>query len=291
MATPLVSVCIPTFNGAAYLAEALASVKAQTFKNYEVVISDDNSQDNTLQIAEAFKKEVDIPVYIHCHSPKGIGANWNNCINKANGLYIKFLFQDDLMAHNCIEKMVDLIKSNDHVGLVACKREFILNEQYISDDINKWMKNFGNLQQNIPYEDRGDYLILNKKIFKARSFLSSPLNKIGEPSTYLFKKDLIAEIGYFREDLKQVLDYEFCYRVLKISSIAVIKEKLIQFRLHENQATNINKGKDQNDYKIYYEIIANNYFWYLNFKSQLKILKNQYPIIKYIFRIKHKLGF
>ena len=92
---PLVSICIPTYNGEAYLQEALDSIQNQDYQNLEVVISDDNSSDNTVSIIQKFKNEVDFSVTIISHTPKGIGANWNNCIKHAAGTYIKFLFQDE----------------------------------------------------------------------------------------------------------------------------------------------------------------------------------------------------
>ena len=84
----LISICIPTYNGENYILEALNSIKNQSYKNIEVIISDDNSNDKTLQICEKFKSEVDFPVYIYNHLPNGIGSNWNNCILKSKGDYI-----------------------------------------------------------------------------------------------------------------------------------------------------------------------------------------------------------
>ena len=60
----LVSICIPTYNGAQYLQEALNSVKEQTYGPIEVIVSDDASKDNTLAIVEQFKQSVSFPIYI-----------------------------------------------------------------------------------------------------------------------------------------------------------------------------------------------------------------------------------
>src|SRR5690606_24488463 len=88
---PLVSICIPTYNGAAYIAEALESAIHQTYPHLEIVVSDDASTDATLAIVERFKSKTHIPVSVYHHVPKGIGANWNHCVKQANGAYIKFL--------------------------------------------------------------------------------------------------------------------------------------------------------------------------------------------------------
>ncbi len=124
MTNSLVSICIPTYNGEKYLQEALDSVKAQTYKNIEVIISDDVSKDRTLEICERFKNEVNFPVYIYHHQPAGIGANWNNCIEKASGEYIQFLFQDDILHPICIEEKLKYLKQNN-LKAVCCKREII----------------------------------------------------------------------------------------------------------------------------------------------------------------------
>lgn len=114
------------------------------------------------------------------------------------------------------------------------------------------------------------------------------MNKIGEPTTMLFKKELIAKIGPFREDLKQVLDYEFCYRVLPSQKIAVLQTPLVQFRLHGAQTTVVNKYSDAyaQDYKIYEQLVYVNYFKFLNAKTQKRLS------IKYntFAKVKHKIS-
>jgi len=261
----------------------------QTYPNLEIVISDDASKDDTLKIVESYKEKTDIPIYIHHHQPNGIGANWNYSIEKASGEYIKFLFQDDVLRPTCVEKMVKCIESDARIGMVACKRDFILENNVNTKDINKWISEYDNLQREIPSTSCNHSIILDKKLFKTDTFFRRPLNKIGEPSTYFFKKEIINSVGYFREDLKQILDYEFCYRILKTHKIVILKEKLCQFRLHASQTTQINKGNDSNDYKIYYKLINRDYFWYLNNKKKVSILRSRFPIIDYFFRLKGKL--
>ena len=78
---------------------------------------------------------------------------------------------------------------------------------------------------------------MDNTLFGRLDFKKSPYNKIGEPPTVLFKKEIIEEVGYFDEQLKQVLDYVFYYRILKKHPIAILNKKLVSFRIHENQAT------------------------------------------------------
>lgn len=288
--TVLVSVCIPTYNGAEYLSEALNSVKAQTFKEFEVIISDDASKDNTLDIVEDFKNSVDFPVTIFNHEPQGIGANWNNCIRHAKGKYIKFLFQDDVLAPHCIEVMVNVLENNSKLGLVSCKRSFIVEPSYLNSTTKEWIQNFEDLQRGLEFSWDDGVMLMDKSLFKSPAFFKSPLNKIGEPSLYMFPKRVVNTIGYFREDLKQVLDYEFCYRLLKRQNIAILKEELVSFRLHKMQATNINRTSEYDDYTIYNSLLEKDYLWYFSRQKQVAILRKRYPLFNYLFKIKRKIG-
>ncbi|WP_242155182.1 glycosyltransferase family 2 protein [Aestuariivivens sediminis] len=291
MIKPLVSICIPTFNGATYIAETMESALAQTYTNLEIVVSDDASKDDTLEIVEGYKAKTKTPIYIYHHQPRGIGANWNHCVKQAKGKYIKFLFQDDVLLPICVEEMVKVIESKKGLGLVACKREFIISFENETSELQEWLKKYGDLQKNIAYykQNDGNAMVLDKSIFKSPTFLMSPLNKIGEPTTFIFRKNLIDKVGWFREDLKQVLDYEFCNRILKQEEIVIINVALCKFRLHSNQATQLNKGKDAADYTTYFELIENDYFWYLGRKKQLQLLRKRYRWLDKVFRLKSKL--
>lgn len=258
-----VSVCIPTYNGEKYLKESLDSIKKQTFKNIEVVISDDQSKDSTLKIVNEFKQEVDFPVTIYSHQPKGIGANWNHCIEKAKGKYIKFLFQDDVLYDTCIEEMVEIYSKYPDIGLVACKRDFIIDANMKSEQTEIWIEKYKDLQIDYELFDDSIYY-LTHTIFGEISFLDSHRNKIGEPSCVMFRKDITKSIGLFDVRLKQILDYEYWYRILKHKSVIVINKPLVAFRIHENQATYANSKAEINDYNMYHKILHKDYYHYLH---------------------------
>lgn len=253
MTNPLVSICIPTYNGAAYLQDALDSVLNQTYTPIEVIISDDESQDNTLEIAKNFKEKVNFPVAIIIHAPTGIGANWNNSIKHANGEYIKFLFQDDILLPTCVAEMVKTFQKNKNLELVACKRDFIIESNNTSE-VKEWIGKYENLQ--IQFENKNEAItFVDKSLFSQAYFENKPKNKIGEPSAVMFKKSILDAVGYFDESLKQNLDYVFYYRILKKHPIAIINKTLVKFRIHNSQATNVNRKKPIADYEIYKEIL------------------------------------
>ena len=286
---PKVSICIPTYNGAKFIAEAMESAIHQSYENLEIIVSDDASKDCTLEIIEGYKAQTTIPICIYHHEPNGIGANWNHAIKHSKGDYIKFLFQDDVLEPDCVKEMVAAFQKNKQLGMVTSKREFIVVTESCNDKTESWIANYGDLQAGMQLKYDNGVGVINKSLFKLDSFLKSPLNMIGEPSVYMFKKDLIKEVGWFREDLKQILDYEFCYRVLKKQPIAIINKPLVKFRIHPLQATNVNRGNDIGDYAIYNKLIYTDYFWYVNSKTQKRLLKKYNKPVRMFIRIKNKI--
>lgn len=296
MNKPLVSICIPTYNGQKFIAEAMDAAINQTYRPLEIVVSEDASKDATLEIIKSFQNKTDIPIHIFTHKPSGIGANWNNCIVNSNGEYIKFLFQDDTIESNCIEKMVKYAVKSNNIGLVYSKRNFIYNE---NDKKNiEWVKLYENLHLSWHKNNIVDGKI-NKGVdlLKDDSLLSFPENKIGEPTAVLLKKEVFDTVGYFSEVLKQTLDIEFWYRLMKHYDIIFIDAKLVSFRLHDSQATAINSKNYLNEHNQLRNSLYNSLFWYLSFKNKKdfflkfntfgKIVKKG---LGFLLRIKRKLN-
>lgn len=269
---PLVSICLPTFNGEKFLQEALESVKIQTYPFIEVVISDDQSNDGTLKLANEFRSEVYFNVQIFRHEPTGIGGNWNNCVLKSKGEFIKFLFQDDILKEDCIEKMVNLARKNEALGLVYCRRDFLLERK---DKRTKlWLSKYSDLHihwRNFKVKDKE--IRDGKKYLKDPNFLKQPINKIGEPTAVLVKRECFKKIGLFDVHLRQELDAEMWYRIMKFYKVGFLDEKLVSFRLHSNQATQANLNKHIPDKKLMPSLLFKNLFWYLHPISKWKLLK------------------
>lgn len=113
MNNPLVSICVVTFNSSEFVLETLESAKAQTYQNIELIISDDFSSDNTVQIcrdwiednsARFVRCEVLVPEF-----NTGVAANLNRAISASQGEWIKTIAGDDLLLPNCVETYVSSI--------------------------------------------------------------------------------------------------------------------------------------------------------------------------------------
>lgn len=251
---PLVSVCIPSYNGEKFIAEAISSILSQTYSAIELIISDDNSWDNTIAIAQTFKTQTSIPINILTHPILGLAENSNFCINKSQGKYIKFVYQDDILMPNCIEKMVNLAETDPDIGLVFSPREmFFLEQENINLELILVYQQFANLHQswsNLKSIQWGKELLEDPNLWE------HPINKIGEPSTVLLRKSVFKNIAGFDPELNQLVDLDLWWRILAQFKIGFVEETLSYFRLHTQQKTcqNMQQGQanDRNFYdKIY----------------------------------------
>ncbi len=281
----LVSICIPTYNGEQFITEALNSAISQTYSNLEIVVSDDASNDATIEIIERFKKKTQIPISIYHHIPCGIGANWNNCVQNAKGEFIKFLFQDDILLPSCVEKMVQLAETKKTIGLVYCKRNFIYDKNDCS--MIKWVQTYDNLHNCWnKFQVKGGF-VSGKRCLKDEFLLQVPENKFGEPTATLLRRNVFSKIGCFDENLKQNLDIEYWWRVLTNFDAGFLDNHLVSFRLHKKQATQVNNDNYINESEKLALFCYEKLFWKLHPKIKWKLFK-RHSKIGYFYRLLKK---
>ncbi|MEH2052150.1 glycosyltransferase [Nostoc sp.] len=235
---PLVSICIPTYNGERFIAAAINSVLRQTYPNIEIILSDDNSTDGTVEIAKSFNRKLHFDFSIIEHSQYGLAQNWNYCISQAKGKYIKFLFQDDLLEPTAIEKMVNLAEQDEEIGLVFSPRTLFTNTGNTVYDSNFLMhheaKDVYKAWSTLKPIQSGQQLLLDPNI------LGSPINKIGEPSTVLIRKDVFEKVGLFNPGFCQLVDLEMWLRIMSQYKVGFVDQVLSHFRIHPQQQTRRN---------------------------------------------------
>lgn len=223
MNSPKVSICIPTYNYANYIAETIESVLCQTYSDFELLIVDDCSKDNTSEIIEFYaRKDTRIKFIVNTIN-LGMVENWNSCLSLARGEYIKFVFGDDLLASpDAIERMVSLLDSNDAVSLVCSARNIIDKSSQV--------------KQIASHFDTG--LMSGSDVINY--CLTKQKNLIGEPSVVMFRK-CQAERG-FNSAYIQIVDLEMWFYLLEQGMFAYINEPLCSFRIHSQQQTEKNSG-------------------------------------------------
>lgn len=222
---PSVSICVPTYNGARYLEECLDSVLCQTFEDFEILLVDDGSYDDTYSILTRYQ-EIDKRIRLYRNSTNlGLVGNWNRCIELARGEWIKFLFQDDLIEPKCIEKLLDATAAGKK--FVACSRRFM----YEGGESRSIKEFYDNNKRMID----GHYQ--NTQILSAEEYASRVLddigaNIVGEPTVTLIHKSIFQKYGPFNERLIMSCDLEFWTRIGVNEGICFVPEELAVFRVH-----------------------------------------------------------
>jgi len=254
---PLVSICIPTYNGESFIDMAMKSIKSQIYNNIEVIISDDNSTDATIDKINFFHAKENLKVNVIAHERYGLANNWNFCISQAQGKYIKFLFQDDILEPDAIKKMVALAEEDEEIGLVFSPRQLFSDskdanysprylEHHEAKDVHKYWSILETIQS-------GSKLLQDTNIF------DNPINKIGEPSTVLIRKEVFDKVGLFNNELCQLVDLEMWLRIMSQYKIGFIDQVLSHFRIHPQQQTRRNidlKDAILLDYQKLFQYIA-----------------------------------
>ncbi len=242
MTKPLISICVPVYNGEKYLKECLDSCISQTFKDYEIVICNDGSTDKSVSIIGEFLKKNKNIHFTRNEKNLGLVGNWNKCIELAKGEWIKFLFQDDLMNPDCLEKFVQQIDSS--INLIVSKRNFILDKITSEKEAEYYQIGVRTLENTGLYQSNN----FSAETISKLSTRSISMNFIGEPSLTLFRKDIIEKIGLFDQDLKQICDLEFLLRIASNYGLKYIPEQLCSFRIHSSSTTE--KNISGSDYAI-----------------------------------------
>lgn len=278
MSNPIVSICIPTYNGEKYISECLHSVLSQSFTDYEIVVSDDHSTDGTIDIVESILEQSNANYkIIFNENGKGLASNWNNAIINASGKYIKFVFQDDVIFESCLEDMIKVAESNPKVGLVYCKRNFLIEEGYNDD---QWINKYQELHTAWDELKVKTGVISGKKYLNDSAILSEPLNKIGEPTAVLVLAQCFNEIGFFDPSLSQLLDAEMWYRIMTRYDIGFVDKELCSFRLHEEQTTELNKSEVIKDYENWPYIFYKKFKLHLCQKVRNELNRKYHPVYR-----------
>ena len=223
--SPKVSVCIPTFNGASYIKCALDSVLQQKYQDFEVVMVDNCSTDQTQAFVAELSSQFGKIRFFRNEQNIGLAGNFNKCLEHARGEYIKFLCVDDLLLPGCLEQMVAGLDAHPAVSLVCGGRL----------SINESGQPFGLRRYSSRKEIVPGYEAITRCLFGESS--------IGEPTAVMFRKsDTIAR---FRDDLPQLMDIELWFRLLEGGELLNIETPLCSIRFHEAQTTraNIQSGK------------------------------------------------
>lgn len=213
-----ISVCLCTYNASKYLTEQLESLKNQTVKADEIIVCEDGSTDNTIEILNKYKDILNISLFINNLS-LGVTKNFEKAVSLCSGDIIFLCDQDDIWENNKIEKMSSAF-IDKNVGLVLCNGILI-------DEKNKQIKNYTLWNSfgidKINKENFNFEILTNKLIFTGIAMAFR-----GDLKKYILP---ISANAFHDEWIGFICSYK--------SKVCFLKDKLVRYRIHKNQKVGI----------------------------------------------------
>lgn len=222
MASPLVSVVTPVYNGAKYLAECVESVLAQTYGNFEYIILNNNSTDGTLKIAEEYAV-ADRRVRVQSNDTLlPIIANHNHAFSLISSAskYCKVVSADDWILPHCLEQMVALAEQHPTIGVIGSYQ--------LSGGGETWYLR----TDGLPYQKS---FIPGREI--CRAHLLTKLDVFGNPTSNMYRSDLVRREKEFYPNQTAEADISAIYKTLRDSDFGFVHQVLSYERLHEVRIT------------------------------------------------------
>ena len=218
MPNPKVSIGIPSFNHEQYISETIESILNQTFQDFEIIITDDGSSDNTVNVIKKFSDQR-IKLFIFDEN-RGACEALNNCIINSKGEYFAYVSSDDIWKHDKLEKQVQFLNENPSIQAVFTKAEIIDEDGKKFTDVNHFYANIFD-QDNRP---RNEWL--NKFFYDG--------NSICHPSI-MIRKAVYNDIGFYNERMANLPDLDMWVRFCLRHDLHILDEKLTKFRIRKDE--------------------------------------------------------
>jgi len=212
----LISIIIPCYNVAPYLAASIDSALNQTYQSIEIIAIDNNSSDHTLSILEKYQQKYPFIISIYHEKKQGAPAARNKGLSMAKGEWIQFLDADDILYPEKIQKQVKLIHPDSDLIIsnywYQISKSNTVQMKYSRDDL--W-----------------------------QSFLQ---NRLGITSCYLWKKEKIEIVGGWKEGMNSSQEYELLFNFLKINSNIIFDENCCTLVRRRANSISTTAGQDLN---------------------------------------------
>lgn len=207
----LISVVMPVYNVALYIVESVTSILNQTIIDFELLIIDDCSSDNTLSILEEIKD--DRIKIIRKEKNLGLVHSLNLGFELAQGKYIARMDGDDISVKDRFEKQLAILEQNPNIILCG-----------------SWIQHFGKSREIVKFKESHEEIVIQMLLYCSLSFGTAMLRR---KSLALFK---------FNESKKHVEDYDFLSRIVWEGELHNIQEVLYHYRVHDNQVSALYKN-------------------------------------------------
>jgi glycosyltransferase involved in cell wall biosynthesis len=213
--TPRVSVIVPAYNAAVYLPYAVDSVLAQTYPNWEIVIVDDGSTDDTRAVVDSYRPKLRDKLQYIYQPNKGLPAARNTGMRAASGEFIALLDADDVWLPQRLERGAAMMDAGPGVGLVHAR---VVRINALGDIT-------GQLKVKPKYMSGN----IARDIYTRRVHIVCP--------TVLFRKTCLQTAGWFDETMQATEDRDLWFRIALRDKVAYIDEVLAYYRLSPSSMT------------------------------------------------------
>lgn len=246
--TTEISIIIPFYNASDFLSETINSVINQTFKNWEIILINDGSTDNSVEIV---KKYITNNVFLYEQSNLGVSMARNTGLKKAKGKYVVFLDADDILSETFLESRYLFLESNKEYGY--CCSNIIMFKDHPENII--W--NHKGIFDNVSYN------LLNY----TESFESVPSN-------YMFRKDVIANNKIlFNPILSSTADRFFLLELSQFTKGGFIENAPIWYRNHQKSMSSQLSESLVKDNELFYKLIYLNKLYYIKYSRNYSFHK------------------
>jgi len=210
---PSVSVCIPVYKGERFLAETIRSVLDQTYRDFELVVLDNASPDESGAIARSFR---DPRIRVE-HNPVTLpqAENWNRIVELARGPLVKVVCADDLLHPRCLELQVPPMDADPGLAVVAARRHMIDEQSRVI----------------VPRRGLSGLVGVHSGVDVARRVVRNGANPIGESNNVLFRREDFFTVGGWKTDRRHVMDLDLWLRLLQLGDFLGLPESLAAFRI------------------------------------------------------------
>lgn len=243
--SPIVSVIMASYNHGSYVQAALQSVLDQSFQDFEIIVTDDGSSDDSVERIRSIR---DPRIRLICFaSNQGACAATNHCIQNAAGKYVAVMNSDDLWCHEKLSKQLDILEKQTEVSAVFTNAQFVSEDgtDFAAEDRPNFFDVFS--QEN---RDHGAWL---RSLFFGGNCLCHP--------SILIRRVCYDVLGRYNNNYRQLPDYDMWIRFCKQFQLFVISEKLVRFRLLRpgmNASSQVGKNAIRTINEHY--LIAKHYF-------------------------------
>lgn len=220
---PKVSIVLPSYNYANYLDERIQSLLGQTYQDFELIVVDDASTDNSVEVIQKYASDNRVKTRFFSENSGLPYKRWNDGAAMATGDYILFAGADDSCAPTMLEKLVDKLDKYPDVAIAYCQSMEMDAQGNLVRSMKRYTDTLDKKRWNQDFVDRGinEYKYLCIKI------------TIPNASAALIKLDIFRKAGGFDESLKLVADWMLWSRILLTSDVAFVSEPLNYFRCHK----------------------------------------------------------